>query len=128
MVLKIRKQTSPTWLDLLPFIEQGGLKRTRNDIDGQNAGRVVLNAEMVRDKKATKIRFDITCKPLTDAQLAQLLDIIEEEWVVVTYTDPKMGLREGVMFYANDNPVTCQCVYPNGQALWGGVSFPLIEK
>lgn len=128
MVLKIRKVNSSQWLDLLPLIEQGGLKRSREDIDGQNAGRVVLNADMIRDRKATKIRLDITCRKLTDAQVQPLLNIIEDEWVVVTYTDPRMGLREGIRFYSNNNPATCECIYPDGTALWGGITFPLIER
>ena len=50
--------------DITPYIKYQGVKWTRNDIDGPNAGRT-LSGLMVRDRVATKIRLDITCRPIT---------------------------------------------------------------
>ena len=128
MVLKIRKTNSSQWLDLMPYMEPGGLTRTRKDIEGQNSGRVMLNADTIRDVKASKIELDITCRPLTGAELHDLLDIIENEWVIVSYTDPRAGLRDGVTFFSDNTPATCQLIKRDGTERWGGVAFTLIEK
>ena len=50
-------------VDMIPFIAYQGLKWTRNDIDSPNSGRT-LDGLMHRGRVATKIRLDITCRPL----------------------------------------------------------------
>ena len=64
-------------VDITHYIAFGGLKWSRNDIDAQNAGRA-LDGTMIRDRVATKIRLDITCRPLKAEELSQLLNLIQE--------------------------------------------------
>jgi hypothetical protein len=84
MILKING------LDILPYIEQKGIKWTRNDLDGSNAGRT-MDGIMHRERVASKIRLDITCLPLKSEDASLILNAINPEYVEVEYTDPMYG-------------------------------------
>jgi len=112
--------------DITDYIAFGGLKWSRNDIDAQNAGRT-LDGSMVRDRVATKIRLDITCRPLKAEELQLVLNLIEPQYVSVEYDDPMMGRRIGT-FYANNNPASYCMRWPDGTEWWNDVSFPLVER
>lgn len=112
-------------VDLTPYIAFGGLKWQRSDIDSADAGRT-MDGVMHRGRVATKIRLDVTCKPLTSSQAAIVLSAVEPEYVTVTYSDPMTGSRTATM-YANNNPATFMLKRKNGEELWSGITFPLIE-
>lgn len=112
--------------DITDFIAFRGLKWSRNDIDAQNAGRA-LDGTMIRDRVATKIRLDISCRPLKAEELRQLLNLIQAEYVSVQYDDPMMGHRTGT-FYANNNPASYCMMAADGTEWWHDVSFPLVER
>lgn len=111
-------------LDLTPFIAHQGLKWSRNDVDGPNAGRD-MTGTMHRDYLGTKYRFDVTCIPLSSAQLSTILQAIAPQEVELTYTDPKTNTDKTGRFYSNNFPAT---MYWSGKGgLWIGLAFPLIE-
>ena len=111
MVLKI------DGTDIAPYIAYGGLKWQRSDVDGEGAGRM-----------ATKIRLDVTCRPLKAAEASIVLSAIMPEWVSVTYYDPQMGSTVTKTMYANNNPASYLIKHPDGTEWWSGITFPLIEK
>lgn len=114
--------------DITPYIAYGGIKWQRNDIDAPETGRA-LDALMYRGRIATKIRLDITCRPLRKTELRTLLALIEPEYVTVTYYDPMFGDRTNVEMYANNHPAAIALTDPiTGEDLWTGVTFPLIER
>lgn len=113
------------WIDITDFVAYQGLKWQRNDIDGPNAGRNMAGT-MIRDRVATKIRLDITCRPLYLNELRTLLNLIQPVTISVRYDDPMMGMREATM-YSNNNPAGYCQKYPNGLEYWHGITFPLIE-
>lgn len=119
MVLKI------DGIDIVPYIAYGGVKWQRSDVDGADAGRD-LNGDLRRDRVATKVRLDITCRPLRSHEAQRVLTAIMPEWVSVEYTDPQAGLVTKMM-YANDNPATYMMMKPDGTEWWNGITFPLIE-
>ena len=61
MVLKI------DGTDIVPYIAYGGVKWQRSDVDGEGAGRM-LDGTLERNRMATKIRLDVTCRPLKSAE------------------------------------------------------------
>ena len=79
MVLKI------DGTDIVPYIAYGGVKWQRSDVDGEGAGRM-LDGTLERNRMATKIRLDVTCRPLKSAEASIVLSAIMPEWVSVTYT------------------------------------------
>ena len=112
-------------LDIVPYIAFQGVKWTRNDVDGPDAGRT-MDAMMHRMRVATKIRLDITCRPLTGSELSTVLNAILPEYVTVRYTDPMYGLVTKTM-YANNNPASYLILRDDGTEYWSGVTFPLVE-
>ena len=114
-------------LDMTPFIAYGGLKWQRADVDGPEAGRN-LAGDMVRDRRATKIRWDVTCRPLTQTELARVLTAIADEFVTLTYSNPVTNTVTSAQFYANNFPVQLAHIMRNGVEYWTGLTFPLVEK
>lgn len=113
-------------VDLTPYIAYGGLKWSRNDIDAPNTGRS-MDGLMHRGRVTTKIRLDVTCKPLTSIELRIVLNTILPEYVTVTYDDPMYGKTTKIM-YANNNPAVYQLNKNDGRQYWTGVTFPLVER
>lgn len=107
------------------YVAFGGVKWQRNDIDAPNSGRD-LGGLMHRGRVATKIRLDITCRPLTEAEAQIVLNAIYPEYVTVTYTDPQYGVVTRTM-YSNNNPASFLLKKSNTE-YWGGITFPLVEQ
>lgn len=110
-------------VDMMPYIRQKGIKWSRGDLDGPNAGRT-MDGVMHRDRIADKVRLDITCLPLTSEEAATVLSAIYPEYIQVEYTDPMEGIVTKTM-YANNIPAT---YIDTSTDLWDGIVFPLIER
>ena len=113
-------------VDMLPYIATKGLKWQRNDVEASEAGRT-LDGVMHRGRVATKIRMDITCRPMTAAEAQIVLNAIYPQYVTVEYDDPMAG-RRSVTMYSNNNPASFLLCRGNGTELWEGITFPLIER
>lgn len=114
-------------VDITPFIAFGGVSWRREDLDGPNTGRG-LDGTLFRDRVASKVRLDVTCRPLTTDEAKIVLSIIHSEWVEVTYTDPSIGGEVVKTMYSNNNPATFMMRKSNGEEYWSGITFPLIER
>lgn len=114
-------------VDMTHYIAYGGLKWQRADVDGPNAGRT-LDAEMQRDRVAIKIRWDVTCRPVTAEELSVILTAIEPEYVIVEYSDPVTNTVKTGTFYSNNIPASFMMVNRSGVEYWTGVTFPVIQK
>ena len=125
MTIKIYDIDNARWVDISDMIAFGGVKRDRNDIDGPNAGRT-LDGEMHRERVATKIRYDISCRPLTTAELHTLETLIMPEYIWVQVTDPYYGTKTYSM-YSNNTSAGFLIRKPDGTEWWNGITFPLIE-
>lgn len=125
--------------DITPYIAHQGVKWSRNDVDGPNAGRTISGL-MIRDRVATKIRLDITCRPLKNDELRILLNLLLPEFITVTYDDPMYGVVTKTM-YSNNNPATFLFkrdferneYFWHDEAIqpfeyWTNVTFPLVER
>lgn len=121
MILKI------DGLDITPYIAFGGVKWQRSDVDGEGAGRD-LNGDLRRNRVATKRRMDITCRPMKSNEVSIVLSAIMPEFVTVEYTDPQEGAVVSKVMYSNNNPATYMLKQKNGTEMWGGITFPLIER
>ena len=114
-------------VDMTPYIAYNGVKWQRYDVEAPDAGRT-LDALMHRGRVATKIRLDVTCKPLTDSQVSTVLNAIYPEFVSVTYTDPQAGGTVTKTMYSNNNPATYLLHKEGQEDLWNGITFPLVER
>ena len=114
------------WIDITPYIAFGGLKWSRNDVEAANAGRM-QNGYMQRDRVATKYRWDITCRPVTAAELSTILTLIEPQYIMVRYTDPQTNTVVANYCYSNNFPATYMIRETNGTEYWTGLAFPVIQ-
>lgn len=114
-------------VNIIPYIAYGGLKWQRTDVDGEGAGRA-LDGTLMRNRMATKIRLDVTCRPLTSAEASIVLSAVMPEWVSVTYYDPQMGSVITKTMYSNNNPASFLIKHSDGTEWWSGITFPLIEQ
>ena len=112
--------------DILKYVASDGLKYTRSDLDGPNAGRT-LDGVMHRDRISSKIRWDVTCKLLKEEELAIVLSLIEPEFVTVEYTDLQTRQVVTKTMYSNNVPTSLAFAYDGG-SWWTSFTFPLIEK
>ena len=117
MILKI------DGVDITPYIVQKGIKWTRSDLDGDEAGRT-MDGEMHRDRIGTVTRMDITCLPLSSEDAAVVLNAIYPEFFEVEYIDPMEGHVTKTM-YSNNVPAIYIDVDTD---MWEGIAFPLIAK
>ena len=113
-------------VNILPYVAHKGIKWQRSDLDGPDAGRT-LDGEMQRERVSTKIRMDITCRPLRSTETTVVLNAILPEYVTVHYTDPMYGEVTKTM-YSNNNPASHMLLQPDGVEWWDGITFPLIER
>lgn len=113
-------------VDFMPFIAKQGVKWQRSDIDASNSGRT-MDGVMHRGRVTTKIRLDITCRPLTATETMTVLNTILPEYVSVDYYDPMYGERYSVSMYSNNNPASF-LVEKTDDDWWSGITFPLIER
>ena len=82
---------------------------------------------MQRGRVTTKIRLDVTCRPLKASELRTILNAIYPEYVSVIYDDPMYG-RVTKTMYSNNNPASYLIPQSDGDDLWTGVTFPLVER
>ena len=113
-------------VDILPYVAHQGIKWQRSDLDSSEAGRT-MDGMMHRGRVATKIRLDITCRPLRSEEAKIVLNAILPEYISVEYTDPMDGLVTREM-YANNNPATHMLIQEDGTEWWSGITFPLVQK
>ena len=113
--------------DMTPYVAYGGFKWQRSDIEGSDAGRD-LTGRLRRNRIATKIRLDITCRLLKSDEVHTVLSAIMPEYVTVRYYDPEAGMVLEKKMYSNNNPASFQIRKPDGTIWWSGVTFPLIEQ
>ena len=114
-------------VNMLPYVAYGGFKWQRNDIDGPDAGRD-LTGRLRRNRVATKVKLDITCRPLKSSEAAIVLSAIKPEYVTVEYYDPEAGAVLKKTMYANNNPAVFQIQKDDGSVWWSGITFPLVEQ
>lgn len=112
---------------MTPYIALRGVKWTRSDIDSPNAGRT-MDGLMHRGRVTTKIRLDVTCRPLTTQEASIVLKAIYPQYVTVRYTDPMQGSVVTKTMYANNNPASFLLKRKNQPELWDGITFPLVER
>ena len=114
--------------DITPYIHFEGLKYTTFDLDSEETTRT-LDGNLRRSRVATKVRWDVPCKRLRTKEVEEILRLLKPEWVQLRASDPLFGLRMGT-FYSNNNSISMKITSKTseGDELWEGLTFPLIER
>lgn len=110
----------------LPEPAHGGATFSVQDIDSAETGRN-QNGEMMRERVATKIKWQFTFPPLSRKHLANLLNAISDVTFDLEYPDPfsesDMVLKE---CYVGDRTAPAYSM-ADGMPMWENVSFSVVE-
>lgn len=115
-------------VDITPYISFEGLKYSTFDLDGPETTRT-MDGSLRRSRVATKVRWDVPCRPLRTSEARKIFDLLKNEWVQVRASDLLYGLRTST-FYSNNNSIAMKISskVSESEELWEGLSFPLIER
>ena len=135
MVFDIYNQTGKTQLnvangafaDLTPYIKYEGFEGSRNDVDGPNAGRVIDNAEMVRDRLATKYKFNITTVPVTNTIASQIEALLMPEFFYVRTDYYTPGTNTTYTCYSN-NVTKAHVIHRANGDDYVKLTAPIVQK
>ena len=78
--------------DITPYIDFKGLKYSLTDLDSEETSRN-LDGELMRNRVASKVRWDVPCKPLKTSEIMQLFSWLRPEFFQLRATDLAFGLR-----------------------------------
>lgn len=115
-------------LNFEPYLAENGIKYTRNDVDGSDAGELE-DGTMRRDRVIIRPTLEITLKDIdVDDNVGHLiLQAIEPQWVNVSYYDLRLGKQVTRKFYSNNVSYSLR-VKQNGKRYYRIAPFPLIAK
>lgn len=119
--------TLPLDGDNLPEPAKGGAVFSVQDIDSSETGRN-QNGDMMRERVATKVKWQLTFPPLSRAMLAKLLNSdIKNTTFEFTYPDPysatEMVTKE---CYVGDRTAPMYSMV-DGMPMWENISFAVVE-
>ena len=104
----------------------GGVKCSRNDVDGPNAGRN-MQGDMIRDRVAIKHRWDVTLTGAIRSINAQALFNLTLPVSFYIKTDFPTGSMSVYHVYSNNNPVQFCIKRPDGTEYYSGATLNFIE-
>lgn len=124
MTFDIYDSTNSRWVDVTPYIKYQGFEGSRNDVDGPNAGRVIGNALMVRDRLATKYKFTATTIPIPNSVAKNIERLLMPEFFQVR-TDYYSDTVTPYTVYSN-NVTKAYVIYKGYDMV--KLSFPIVEQ
>lgn len=118
-------------VDILPYVSEGGIAWSRNDVDSDSAGEL-QNGVLRRDRIIMRRKMTITVNTLTTAEMKIIQQAIYPQWVSVEFLDPLEGEVITRTFYSNNVACTAARQHTNADGTktvkWRSFSFPLIEQ
>ncbi len=105
----------------LPALKFGGATYSRQAVDSANTGRN-QSGELIRDLITQKDKWRLEFAPCSSTQLTALLNQIDSAFF--TFTSP-FGSKT---FYVGDRTAGVLKIDKNGNAVWGNISFDIIER
>lgn len=126
MTFQIFNQSTSQWVDILWAVKYQGMDGSRNDVDGPNAGRVIQNALMDRDRLATKYKWNFTTIPLTNAEAASIERLLMPEFFRVRTDYFTPGTNTVYEVYSNNVQKTYVINKTYGELV--KLSFPIVER
>lgn len=124
MIFDIYSQTQNQWIDIVPYIAFQGFDGSINSVDGPNAGRVILHAEMERDWLADKYKFNITTIPIPN-DTARMIESLVRPVLFQIRTDYYEYPAQIYTVYSN-NITKAHVIYKGYDMV--KLSFPIVQK
>lgn len=126
MTFEIYDTITNAWVDILPHIAFQGMTGSRNDVDGPNAGRVIENALLTRDRLATKYKWEFTTRPIIEEKAAMIEELLMPEFFNVRTDYYSPGTPKTYECYSNN--VTKAYIINKSHGVMVKLSFPIVER
>lgn len=126
MIYEVYKESTNEWKDILWAVAFQGMDGSRNDVDGVNAGRVLQDALMYRDRLAVKHKWNFTTRPIPEAKAAEIEELIMPEFFRIRTDYFTPGTVTQYEVYSNN--VTKTYVINKGIYALVKLSFPVVER
>lgn len=94
------------------------------DVSAPNSGRTE-DALMHKQRVAQKVKIELKWDFVTTAQVAEILNAFNPEYLSIVYLDAKSGSFLTKTFYVGDRTAP---MYNSTLGLWENVSFNIIER
>lgn len=119
--------TQGQWVSIVPYIKYQGIKYSRNDVDGSNAGRTISNALMIRDRLATKAKWNIETIPITSDIAEMIESLLMPEFFNVRTDYGTPGVSNTYEVYSN-NVNRTPVIWRDNGTYYVTLSFPIVER
>ncbi len=97
---------------------------TVSDLDGETNRNA--NGDLIRDRVAVKRKLNLEWGPLTQSEIAPILNAVSGVFFTVTFPDPQLGMVTKTMYVGDRTALAYQ--YINGEVKWKGLKMNFIEK
>ena len=112
--------------DYSDFVAEDGYQWEDNDIDGDGAGRA-MDTMMDRDLLADKTKLQISCRDLRQSESSAILTDIKQEFYEATVLDACKG-EITCQMYTSSRKAAIAVIRDDGEVVWSGLSFSMIER
>ncbi len=112
--------------DYSDFVAEDGYQWEDNDIDGDGAGRA-MDTMMDRDLLADKTKLQISCRDLLQSESSAILTDIKQEFYEATVLDACKG-EITCQMYTSSRKAAIAVIRDDGEVVWSGLSFSMIER
>lgn len=103
-----------------PKIYEAGI----SDLDGETNRNA--NGDLIRDRIAVKRKLNLEWGPLTQSEIAPILNAVSGVFFTVTFPDPQLGQVTKTMYVGDRTAPAYSCI--KGQMKWQGLKMNFIEK
>lgn len=107
--------------DILPYAMVGGISWKRVNVEGGN-GMIMADGTERKDRIAARYEWTFNFRPMTAAEQATLLTLLNPRTVTVEYTDPQTNSTDTAYYYVSDVPAGYLVKRTGGTEYWGGMS------
>lgn len=97
---------------------------TVSDLDGESNRNAA--GQLIRDRIAVKRKLNLEWGPLSQSEIAPILNAVSGVFFTVTFPDPQLGIITKTMYVGDRTAPSYQ--YINEEVKWSGLKLNLIEK
>ena len=97
---------------------------TVSDLDGESNRNAA--GQLIRDRIAVKRKLNLEWGPLSQSEIAPILNAVSGVFFTVTFPDPQLGMVTKTMYVGDRTSPAYQ--FKNGEVKWSGLKMNFIEK
>lgn len=97
---------------------------TVSDLDGESNRNAA--GQLIRDRIAVKRKLNLEWGPLSQSEIAPILNAVSGVFFTVTFPDPQLGVITKTMYVGDRTAPAYR--YIDEEVKWSGLKLNLIEK